>query len=89
MGHRVHGVNKLQQYPDCKNHPLIRLAVGIQPQIIASAHIRDPQGPLQITQDFLCCLRRLIPQQTDDLCFRQSPILGQPLDHTLFLRQQH
>ena len=89
MRHRVHIVDKFQQHPDRKDNTLVWLAQMVQPQIIPITYIGDPLFPFEVTDNFFRCIRRLIPQQPQHLCFRQCSILGQPFDYILLIVQQH
>ena len=75
MRHRVYIVDELQQNPYGQDCALIRFAHFIHCQIVASGNIRDLMIALQIAQDLRGCVRGLVPQQADHLCFRQRSIL--------------
>ena len=88
MRHRFHLVNESEQHPYCQDHPLIRLAHRVKPDIITTKNICDTHLPFQIPQDLFCRLRRLL-QHLYDLRTGQGSVLREPFDHILFIGQQH
>lgn len=88
MRHRLHLVNKPEQHPYRQDHPLIRLTHRVKPDIITAGNICDTHLPFQIPQDLFCRLRRLL-QHFNDLRTGQGSVLREPLDHILFIGQQH
>ena len=84
VSHRVHPVNELQQHPYGKDHALIRLAHGVHPQIVPAGDFVEHDLVLERTNNLFCRLRRFVLQHSDNLRFRQRPILCQPMDDILF-----
>ena len=80
-------VDKLQQHPHRQDDTLLRLAHGVNTQIVAAGNVMEHHFPLEAADNLLSGLRRLILQQLDHLCLSQRSILRQPVDDILFFLQ--
>lgn len=89
MGQGLYPLDELQQHPHCQDDPLVRGAIGVQPQVVAIPHIRDTLVPLHAVQQPFRRGRGLVPQQPHHLGLGQRPVLGKPFDYVLFVCQKH